>query len=43
MSLPLEFFENFETGAKGAFDSEVDTDKRLDFPHQRHLGGVSQC
>ena len=37
MALPLEFYENFEAGTKGNFDSESDSGKRLDFPHARDL------
>ena len=37
MALPLEFYENFEAGTKGNFDSETDDGNRLDFPHARDL------
>lgn len=37
MALPLEFYENFEAGTKGNFDSESDSGSRLDFPHARDL------
>src|SRR5688572_1335392 len=40
MAFPFTHYEDFEAGTKGAFDSEVDTDNRLDFPHQRHLGDM---
>ena len=40
MALPLEFYETFETGDKGNFDSITDTGYRLDFPHLSELEGV---
>ena len=37
MAFPLDFFENFEAGTKGSFDSETDTGNRLDFPHAHDI------
>ena len=37
MAFPLDFFENFEAGTKGNFDSETDTGNRLDFPHAHDI------
>ena len=40
MALPLEFFESFEMGTKGSFDSETDTGNRLDYPHAKDIAPV---
>lgn len=40
MAFPLDFFENFEAGTKGDFDSESDDGNRLDFPHAHDLAPV---
>ena len=40
MALPFLFEENFELGTRGGFDSEADTDSKLDFPHYSTLAGI---
>ena len=40
MAFPLDFFENFEAGTKGSFDSETDTGNRLDFPHAHDIAPI---
>lgn len=37
MAIPYLFFENFATGGKGLWDTEVDTATILDFPHYTAL------
>jgi hypothetical protein len=37
MAFPYTFFENFATGGKGLWDTEVDTASILDFPHYTDL------
>ncbi len=37
MAFPYTFHENFESGDKGGFDSEADSDGILDFPSYKTL------
>lgn len=40
MAFPFLFEENFETGTLGAFNTETDTESRLDFPHYSDLAKI---
>lgn len=40
MAFPFLSEENFETGTRGHFDAETDTETRLDFPHYSALSRV---
>jgi hypothetical protein len=37
MAFPWDFQENFESGSRGNFDGETDTDSKLSFPHYTQL------